>query len=70
MVVSWLHGRMSLIHYIVATESDETEELHVIVESQCLLSCNSPIDSIINVMCIYFVCNIEYPKHINYRLRD
>ena len=50
--------------YIVATETDDTMEFYIYIESEFLLSVGSLGDALANLICTYFVFNIAYPKEM------
>ena len=50
--------------YIVATKSDETMQYHIYIESDCLLSAHILADALADLICIYFISDIVYPKSI------
>ena len=48
--------------YSLATLAEAGRNYHVIVDNTYMFSCETLIDSIIDIMCYYYVLNISYPK--------
>ena len=48
--------------YIIVADSDEATEYHIYVEMECVVSSPTLADALIDLICTYFIFNIEYPK--------